>query len=546
MRKKLLSTLLALCMVLVLLPTTALAEDYPTSGTCGENATWTYDDSTKTLTISGSGKVGFYGDKGFSAPYTIMSTAEKIEFQGNFTTITGQAFASFSSLESISIPDSITTIEYCAFRDCEKLSKVVISAKTLNLARGIFQDCPLLSTAGPVGSGCSIEFGWAKEIPDNAFHGCAFLAHVMIPDTVSTIGANAFAGCASLGEITIPKAVTHIMDGAFSGCTKITQITIPENVQRINWGVFSGCKSLEFISVDSSNKEFASQDGILFDKEKKTLLVCPEGKDECTIPMSVSQIDLNAFANCSRLTEIVIPDSVTTLTTYPNLDFGGCVSLKKLTLSGKAEKWYQLRGLSDTQLTTAIVTEGATLISGTFSGASKLTTVYLPATLKSIGYDTFANCTSLATIYFAGTEAQWTALKIASNNQEISLAKIVCNTPVPAPSEVPSTPGTPDTPSTPDTPTTPTQLTATVSSGGLGKKVSIQVQSGHWLTIQTRRAGSISISSIQAPTTTSGVVTVSFSAPSGSVIQIWETATEMQFSNGIPITTILSTVVKNL
>lgn len=455
MRKRLLSTLLALYMVLALLPSTALAEDYPTSGTCGENATWTYDSSTKTLTINGSGEIErfkYSEENGISFVYNWEQEIEKVRFNGNFTAIGDRTFSNFSSLEEI-----------------------------------------------------------------------------VIPDTITTIGSYAFYNCAS-----------------------ITSIFIPENVIRINYDwAFDGCTGLINISVDSKNKIYASQDGMLLNKEKDILYVCPNGINKCTIPQSVKKIDCWAFRGCSNLTELVIPDTVTEIYPYPdlsNLSFDGCTFLKKLTLTGNMKYWNKngwdsLYGLSNTNLATAIVKEGTTSLSGTFSGASKLTTVYLPATLKVFGKDTFKNCSGLKEVYFAGTQDQWDALTIEEGNQELSLVKPICNTPVPAPSEVPSTPGTPDTP---DTPTTPAQLTATVSSGGLGKKVSVQVQSGHWLTIQTRRAGSISISSIQAPTTTSGVVTVSFSAPSGSVIQIWETATEMQFSNGIPTTTILSTVVKNL
>ena len=89
MKKKLLSTLLALCMVLALLPGTAEASNYPTSGPCGENATWSYDAATKTMIISGSGEISApdYGDAGYAALNNIRGEVEKVTFNGEFTAI---------------------------------------------------------------------------------------------------------------------------------------------------------------------------------------------------------------------------------------------------------------------------------------------------------------------------------------------------------------------------------------------------------------------------------------------------------------------------
>jgi len=108
---------------------------------------------------------------------------------------------------------------------------------------------------------------------------------------------------------------------------------------------------------------------------------------------------------------------------------------------------------------------------------------------------------------------------------------------------IPGTPRSPEPPKTPDA-VTPDDLDLTISNGGFGKRVSLQIEGGHWLTIQVRHVGSIAITSVQVPG--SGLVTMSLSAPVGSMLQVWETEAEMTFTNGVPNNPILSTAVRQL
>lgn len=286
---------------------------------------------------------------------------------------------------------------------------------------------------------------------------------------------------------------------------------------------------METITVDPNNKIYASQDGALFSKEKATLYRVPQTKTSFTIPESVTKIENSAFRECSSLTKLIIPDSVKSF----SCDFWGCTALTELTLPG-------LSDIDAPNLTTVRITEGTDSLYRTFSDLTTLTTVYLPASLNKIDSNTFSNCYSLETVYFAGTQAQWDTMTIADGNQELSLAAVICTG-----TEAPP-PDTPDTPDTPTDPVTPGPIDMTVKPGGLGKRLTLQIQSGHWLTVQTRRAGSIAISSLQAPGNTDGTVSITFSAPTGSIVQVWETEDEMMFENGIPSNPILNTTVREL
>lgn len=479
------------------------------------------------------------------------------------------AFAS-TGLTSLTIPATVTKLGYNVFGGCQNLSHVTIQADASAISpnRPLYEGqcynsatnktetaCPLLTSVGPIGSNSSIEIGW-DTIPASAFAGCVGLQTITIPETVKTIGDQAFNTCTGLTQITIPDTVTTIGSRAISYCPNLKVLNIPASVIRINNGhdgMFGGCTNLEAITVDPENTVYTAQDGALFSKEKTTLYCVPQGKSGFTIPVGVNKIENGAFSGCTKLTEINIPSGVTeigydaftdcsglTKLVIPDgvmsnfFNFRGCTALTEVTLPGSANYYSSINGPS---LTTVRILEGTKEISGTFSGVTTLTDVYLPASLTHISQNTFANCSNLKNVYFAGTQAQWDALTIADGNQELSLATVVCTG---AGENPPVDPDNPDIPAPPET------LGITAAPGGLGQRLTVQVQSGHWLTIQTRRAGSIAISSIQAPTSAGGMVTVAFSAPSGSIVQVWETENELTFVNGVPTNPILKTVVKEL
>lgn len=113
----------------------------------------------------------------------------------------------------------------------------------------------------------------------------------------------------------IPSSVNQISNYAFEFCGKLESITVPASVVTIGYSAFAFTKSLTSITVAEDNAMFSSLNGVLFDKQKLTLLKYPEGKAETNyqIPSSVTSIGIVAFENCIGLTSMLIPSSVTSI-----------------------------------------------------------------------------------------------------------------------------------------------------------------------------------------------------------------------------------------
>jgi hypothetical protein len=133
--------------------------------------------------------------------------------------------------------------------------------------------------------------------------------------TITSIGGGAFQYCTSLTGITIPNSVTEIGGSAFLGCESLTSVTIPASVTSMGYA-FNGCY-LTAINVDAGNTEYSSQDGVLYNKAKTTLIKYPQGKTGAfTIPPGVTSIGELAFYECYSLDSVTIPASVTSIGEY--------------------------------------------------------------------------------------------------------------------------------------------------------------------------------------------------------------------------------------
>jgi ribosomal protein L40E len=388
MKKRVLSLLLVLLMVVSLVPISALADRSNTDVAYAVERGNIYFDKAKGTITDCDGSV-----TKASIPAEIDGVA--------VTSIGEDAFLSCTSLTGVTIPNSVTRIGDRAFRNCTSLASIDIPNSVTDIGNFAFSGCTSLVSINIPNS--------VTRIGDSAFSGCTSLASIDIPNSVTDIGNFAFSGCTSLASIDIPNSVTSIGFSAFSGCTSLASIDIPNSVTSIGFSAFRGCTSLA--SID--------------------------------IPNSVTSIGNYAFQGCTSLASIDLPNSVTSTgdyafqgcTSLTNVDlkscsyirekaFQGCTSLKNVTFSANLSSIGDFSFEGCTSLETINVNKVSSIGNSAFSGCTALTTVYLPTSVKTIGNGAFRYCTSLADVYYAGDAAQWNAIKIEPYNEPLTGATI--------------------------------------------------------------------------------------------------------------------------
>lgn len=358
MKKRLLSMILALSMMLTFLPLSVFAGT--TNGNYGSGVTWTLTKNnadsnhpTYCLTISSDGKgtgkmTDAYTENGVPW-HNVCAQITQVEVTAGVTSIGDHAFYGCSNLATVTLPEGITSIGEEAFRGCEGLTAIRIPSSVQAIGRYAFFECTNLATVENLENSkitkieeytfstqyryptrlTSIAFPEnLSEIGEHAFYG-AGLTKIKFPEKVTSIGSDAFrnctklttvegfenlklstvsnhifGGCEALSSIKIPDTVTTIENGAFSGCKSLTTIAIPEKVTSIEGNVFNDCENLT--SVEGFDKLKISS------IESYTFCGC-KNLSSITLPNTVKKIDTYAFRQCSALSTITIPENVTSI-----------------------------------------------------------------------------------------------------------------------------------------------------------------------------------------------------------------------------------------
>ena len=356
------------------------------------------------------------------------SSLTSVVIGDSVTSIGSYAFLGCSSLTSVVIGDSVTSIGSLAFSGCSSLIEVnylgtidqwaeikfvdgtanpLYYAKQLKINGEVVTEVNLTS-ATKVSNyaflGCSnltsaVIPNSVTSIGYQAFYNCESLTSIEIPNSVTSIGSYVFYGCSSLTSIEIPDSVTSIGYNAFYGCSSLTSIEIPDSVTSIGSSAFNGCSSLQSMIIPfigdrvgkTSSDTYQYPFGYIFGTSSYTggtatkQYYCGSSTGNITsstyyIPTSLKEVIVTggnilygAFYNCSGLTSVIIPNSVTSIGTYA------------------------------------------------FYNCSSLTSVVIGDSVTSIGYSAFYGC-SLTKVYYKGSSTEWDNITVDGYNTPLKNA----------------------------------------------------------------------------------------------------------------------------
>ena len=306
----------------------------------------------------------------YNIPTTVKELAQKA-FQGankltsmdipnTVETIGIEAFRNMKGLVTVNFqtPSKVKELKADVFRACDKLKEVVLPASITEIAAAFYECGELEKITIPEGSklkiikasafatnkklknfniegSCDLEtiesnafanaeklesFNFPKSVKNielNAFSGCKNMTTVKFHEDadIEKIGEGAFADC-GLTSISIPKKVKTIEREAFRSCKVLNKIDVTEYTTEISPEAFKYCDNLIDINVSKRNEVYSSVDGYLLSKDKKELLIFPPGKANSKftlLPPSIEKIGKFAFYDCQALTNVTIPNKVTTI-----------------------------------------------------------------------------------------------------------------------------------------------------------------------------------------------------------------------------------------
>lgn len=306
----------------------------------------------------------------------------KVEYNGEQYTVTRiDDYAFYGSFSSIAFSESLVSIGSMAFYGCYSLTSVDVPSENANF---LSLDGVLFTKDGTV----LILYPAGKET-----------ALYTVPAEVTVIGDYAFSSSSSLSSVILPEGLKSIGIYAFGGCVSLSSISLPKNLMNIGENAFDGCYALTSIDVAFDNPYFLSNDGILFTKDKTSLIRYPAGKQTSSysVPESVTTICDGAFNSCSSLTSIILPDGLTTIGIGA---FSACVLLSSIILPDGLTDINHFMFRECKSLVSIILPSNLNTIGdNVFEGCSSLSSVIFPKSLMMIGYDAFYNCSALSSIY---------------------------------------------------------------------------------------------------------------------------------------------------
>lgn len=350
------------------------------------------------IAVTEIGDYAFNGQNGIDKPIAITS----VTIGESVTTIGEQAFSNCTEIQSIRIPNTVTYVGPSAFQNCTGLIGIAFGDSMTEISNGMFDGCEALRNVTIPDN--------VKSIGEEAFRSCTNLANIEMGKGVLSVGYRAFYGCTSLKKVEVGESVTTLGEAAFESCTSLESIVIPNSVRFMGIRLLANCQaSLKTLSVPYIGA-FRYNDAPDFLKPSEDP-DAEENENTGSTPGS---------GNSSDAIDINDP------TTYGH--FGYFFGATSNYDTGDFTK----NGLSNL---TVIITDSSPITNGCFNMAWGVTTIIikegmteimrqglafmfeietlvLPKSMKTIDEEAFYSSSTLSTVYYTGTQSDWSNIKI--------------------------------------------------------------------------------------------------------------------------------------
>ena len=289
------------------LASVTVSDDLPyVGGRAFEKTKWLNSQPDGVVYI-GKSAYGYKGD---------MPKNTELSLKSGITNISGYAFYEEKNLTSVKIPETVNRIGNWAFLDCEGLKNLNIPDGVKRIESWTFSNCSSLT---------NITVPDSVTVLDGlAFSYCTNLKNIELSKNLTEIGMGALSHCTSLETIDIPDSVIIMDNIAMAGCSELKSVNIGSNLKTVGGQVFAGCTSLEKVNVNLNNKNYTSENGIWYDKNKTKIILYPYNKKDSayTTPTSLKELcngyvgSYGMLLDNSNLKTVTIEKNVTKIDDY--------------------------------------------------------------------------------------------------------------------------------------------------------------------------------------------------------------------------------------
>lgn len=408
-----------------------------TSGTCGaegdgSNLRWSLSGGV--LTISGTGAMKNWKNYYDPSPWEKNDQITHVVIESGVTSIGNNAFWCCFYLTDISMPDTVTRIGDGAIYACLNLTSLDISCvKTFDA--GALCNSGLTEVAIPSG---------ITELPGNLLSSCKKLTKVTLPEGITKIGVTVFASCESLTSIKIPSTVTSIGSYAFDQ-SAIQNISIPDGVTEIGERAFSYCPNLTELVIPDSVLKIGHN--IVEGSSKLRSIHLGKGVENIFWVNSIAGAnEFRTFQDCESLTYITVDPDNQYYTAEDNVLFNKDKTEVYRSAPGKTGSYTLPNSVKtmentfifeDSQLSSIVIPEG---VQGfprcTFKNCTNLKEIWLPKSLKVVGQNAFVasmedlGADPIEDVYYAGSKDDWNDIYFADGGRPSGTVHYNAETPL--------------------------------------------------------------------------------------------------------------------